>query len=701
MKKTPAKLTSEDAVLKRSSLRLFDTPETHSLSRILATVGDILDTNKSVGKIEALANSIQASMQRFDQVEAEPPPADYLAMFRLVEYMLRTNGDVFQTIDVPGQILVKPVHISCDDKKAEETWQALWHDVLDIDELFDEFFYEVEQNSNCFPLEIWSKDKKDIKGIAFLEPTSMWVGRHFTNHAMMAPPNFDTQKLADMIHPLAYSSFVTDLNVQTSVWHRQPIADDAMTPIYGRKLAYQRYALPPTVREAGNIMHRQMLDELRRGTMEGFINQLIYATVGSEKLTPQMNAQLVTKTNNQLSAQSKERTGLLVGHWSLKMDVLTPKAIDQMMGDEAYMGLTQSIFRGLGFSLFLASGEVPGKRGSGAQIDMDIQFAIERWKYKRLRILKWYHKFSQKWAGRNDPTLLKHLPTFTVEPIGVEQTLAIKDKLLPMAQGGHLSERTFLSHSGVSTYDEELKNKKDEEKNRELFLPPPSFNQMTVNPDGSERQFPSPVGGRPNQIKAQLFQDDFRESIDAQFGRLLEGRGSIKAFTHWLESQMTLRLTAAFQDGYLQWGGLGELSNRVLAEAPQGIPYHVEHLRTFAKDLSNSKSPIDLRPRALLYAGAAHIAYMIGAQQAMKTHGAKSWQRILHPELSHAGPCAECVADAATIHDISEPFWEPHPSGVCSVQSLNFYFGDRMPEVIPIPDFGMPTQHLTRRHPVQ
>ena len=271
---------------------LFKRPETDAGTRLISMIGNIelaaRHGEDPLRPLTELVNTIESAVQQYPNVEqATPPPADILAAFRLTDYICRTNGDVWQTIDVPCQILCKDVHVTCNDKGAEKEWQRLWNQQLDVDALFEEIMYEVETYGQCYPLEGWKGNQPE--GIAFLEPTSMWIGRHITvdrgSYGVIFPQSLPIEKLKDMMHPAVYSSFVVDQNVQLTPYYRVPIAADTLSPVYGQKMAFQRYAIPPLTRAARNIMHRQMLDELRRGTMEGYINQLILATVGDKTLS--------------------------------------------------------------------------------------------------------------------------------------------------------------------------------------------------------------------------------------------------------------------------------------------------------------------------------------------------------------------------------------------------------------------------------
>src|SRR5512142_612528 len=74
--------------------------ETEASSALLMAIGG-LETEIKQGRspqhaLEGLANKIQATVDATSQYgnAAQPPPSDYMAMFRLVDYFDRTNGDV-------------------------------------------------------------------------------------------------------------------------------------------------------------------------------------------------------------------------------------------------------------------------------------------------------------------------------------------------------------------------------------------------------------------------------------------------------------------------------------------------------------------------------------------------------------------------------------------------------------------------------
>lgn len=688
-------------------------PQTDAVSRLMLTIGGLGERlqrgDDPTLLVSDVANSIAASIRNQTQNDAEPPPADILAMMRLCEYFMRTEGDVAQTVFVPGEIILKPIEIGCDDAVAKKVWEHLWYDVLNIDALNSEVYHTVEVYGQAFPLEVW--DGNELRGIAFLEPTSVWVGRHFKlgqfPMEFITPENFGREKLAAMIKDTVFNTIVTDQNIQTLPANRIPIPQDVLRPIYGRKFSWQRYAIPHIVYAARDIFHRQVLEEYRRGAIEGYINQLWMFMVGTSDW-PATPAK-IKRVKTMLDSAATDRTGVLVFDHTVKGEVLTPKTLDALLGNETWMQLTQAIFRDLGFSLFIVSGEIPGThgRGGGVQVDVDLQLSIERWERRKWRFIEWCRYLSRKFAERSDPSLLNHLPKFIPGAIETKQLNTIKARIMPLLQAGGLSWTTALRDSGYD-YETELSRKQLEQPNAELFQPITTFAQTFRPPGGKEQVTTSPTSsGRPttnapslsasmNVLNGQMSAvESFRREIAERYDQLLEDAGqdkdaAIAAFAAWLHNELRARMTRLFQDGFVAWGGRGELTYDLLDSA-QGLAFQQERLNKFANELRERAGDTDrllrARTRAMMYAGALHTAYILGVQAAMQTRGALGWRRVLHPELSTSGPCNECMEDAKLVHSITEPFFEFHPNGVCSAQSIRFHFRDNSPVSVQITEY--------------
>lgn len=95
----------------------------------------------------------------------------------------------------------------------------------------------------------------------------------------------------------------------------------------------------------------------------------------------------------------------------------------------------------------------------------------------------------------------------------------------------------------------------------------------------------------------------------------------------------------------------------------------------FLQDLKSNSGKMPYRRRTLLYGETGiQIAHLNGIQAAMQERGSKFWQRVLHPELSKAGPCQLCIADSKITHPIEEPFRVLHVNDVCSMSPVGLRF---------------------------
>lgn len=696
--------------------------EAQSASRLIASIGGLgaaLDGQISpVNAIHTLATAVENTYRDMTSAsEAQPPPAEFIAGFRFIDFIYNTNGDIAQTVDVPVEILAKPVRYSSKDEGADREWKTLWGGEdskgllgVSIDSLFEEFLYENEVYANTFPLELWDNDLP--KGIAMLEPHSMWVGSKVTNnfqYSLMVPGTFEKKKFADMVHKLAYHSFNVDQNVQSGRYTRVPINPDSIEPIYGRKFAFKRYATSQMLKAGRNVLHRMLVEEARRGTIEGLINQILLFTTGAKEDSPQVIKDKIKTLNGKLKNQKNERTGLMVSDYTTKGEIIAPKSDDDLTGVQTWSEITQAIFRDLGFSVFFLTGELPGQAARGGQqMEVNVQFAIERWKYKQRKILRWFDYFSRKYATRqNSKALLANLPTFSMDQIGIEQTAAIKDRIVPMYMAGLLDPQQALVGAGYN-YELTVKNKRAAMPNADLFEPPTIYKQEAVNLNGDDKQVAySPRGRQPDsqnldRINASLKDPvrDWTDDINAQFDAAMQN-GDVTAFANWMRAELRARLERAYSDGCARGGGVRQPNAQRMNESPQGIHYHLGRLDGFEQLLVHTPRE-DLeyqRYRATLYSAAAHTLYLLGYQQAMQEQGAKHWQRVSHTEFSETGPCAHCLADAINVHPIDEPYAEMHPHRVCSVQTMDFHFGNQPRRTAPVPDYGTPTLHRARRFP--
>jgi hypothetical protein len=692
----------------------------NNASRLLMTMGGFQDQAELITRriekgdeprlvVDDLANAVEAAIASVEK-SAQPPPSDIYAMMRVADYFDRVEGDMHSTISIPAELILKRIEIACDDAGAKKEWERLWHETLDINFLNEDCYLTSEVLGQYYPLEIW--DGEELTGIFALDPLNVWIGRHLITIPGGIPDGVDPKMWTALLEKeQAYQMRNADQNTQALVVpNRTPIPNSLLKPITQPKRSYQRYAVPHFARASRNAMHRQVLDEYRRGTIETFMSQLWHITIGDKDFPA--SPKKIAAVKGVFTDASKYRTGSVFTDHTIQVKTYVPTTLDKIMGGETYDELTRAIMWDLGFASKPIFGDSLGTgRPSTGDIEIEIQMAISRWKWRRNRFIDWCKHISKKYAeSRNNDALRRHQPEFVYDAIEIEQARIIKDKLMPLFGAGALSTKTTLKDSGYN-YDAELANKKDEKPDAELFAVRTTFAQTVTDGDGKEKSTSSKIGGRPsgsgskvdgaaveaNVVEGQMpLVDRFRDEIVAHFDEITNGnwvdesenRKKIQAFLSWLETQLRARMIAAYQDGYRLYGGFADLTYELLEKAPQGIGFHFSHFSEYAKELESRVGDLEAlaraRFRATQYAGALHTAFVLGAQMAMQIHGATHWRRILHPELSIAGPCAQCVADAVLVHPISEPFTEFHPNGVCSAQSVMFGFGNRANITLPV-----------------
>ncbi|MCW7071876.1 MAG: hypothetical protein OCU12_06095 [Methanophagales archaeon] len=647
------------------------------------------------------------SLSQLDQ-SADPIPPEILAAMRLSEYFCRTEGDIWRTVTVPIELGLRDLEVQCNDAAIKRELEEIY-DNIDIYNILLWSWLCSEIYGQAFPLEVWDGDTPI--GIVMLDPKYMKVGRQvsLTHRLSLVSPSdkgWDEEALKSQIHPKVYNAFASDWNEQAAVGNDIPIKPDRCYPITDLKLPFQRYAIPDISRTFRSLSTRQILEELQRATIEGFRNQLWVFKVGSEE-RPASPAK-ITHLRNVVSGMAGERTGMLVWQHDLVVEQHVPKSLDVLVGNDIWLQLSLHIYRQRGLSLRLVSGESPQGKG-GSDFEWDVKVLIERLSFTRRKVIAWERQLRRKIIQARGRTWEKaHIKVDMVRP-ALEMENLVKAHLQPLGQAGWLSLQTLLQRAGYD-YNVELGRKQDEEPFSYLFAPKPTFAQTTVkSAPQTVSQTPSPgrpvgktdsqqrepkdstvvtagIGDKLSAEQERLFEQYVAEVYDA-FNALVQSK-DVDGFMSRLKSLNGTWMQQIGALGYKEAGGVFEVD-------PGWIDGAVEFINSFAEgfaealraDIANDVDLEHWRWRVYLYPQEGrNYAYMWGVQQSMKEHGARSWRRILHPELSKTGPCDACVADSKIVHPISEGFWEPHPGGFCTAEAVAFYTGPtEVPVEVPIP----------------
>jgi hypothetical protein len=690
------------------------------------------EEQKQRTKLERLApHNIQAAeqLERIKQLPESmpylvvPPPSNIWAQMRSSLPMRNSNGDVAKILSVPAEIMFNEQHsirIICKDTGAQKVWRDLFDDetgLVPINDWGKDCYYTIQYYGQWFPLEYW--EGKDFKGIAALEPMSVWVGYHqglgYPPMSIVSPQAFDEAKWRSMTKDAVFTTSVTDQNIQTFPAFRIPLPPDVLTPVYAYgKIANERYAAWDLPRAYNSMMFRMMLREYRQGVLESWMAQLLILAVEGWNNSPPSKGS-ITAIQQMLDTAISTHKGDMVVGYKLTPHMIKPDPLDKIAGIEAMAQASGQIYTDLGFDIFFVNGAIAGEhgRGGGVQVEVSAQIVLERWKSLIVGYFNWCRHWARKWAEKNDRSLLDKLPSFKIRPSNVETFAIIEKMVVPLVTRGILSTTTALDRASES-YEAELANKMDEEPHKEKFLPPPSFAQMTVNPDGtpgdtayqSEPGRPKKIGQNTEGaiiIQAQdKRHDDLKAIIAALFATVISApsRATINAFAADLERTLRAQMGAVYSDGYHRQGGLDEPDLTLLNGA---ITFQAEHLRGFKSDMLAALGEPEklgaMQHRASLYAGALVTAFVLGSQAGAKSIGSSHWQRVLHPELSQSGPCEQCLADSAIVHPIDDPFVEYHPNECCSMQSIRFHFAGEtkaVPLTVMIPPVAVPGKKIRR-----
>jgi len=507
--------------------------------------------------------------------------------------------------------------------------------------------------------------------------------------------------------PLFYSAFAEDMNEQLGTTGNVSVRPEACHPVRALAPAFHRYAIPPLARAFRAMSTRQILEELIRATIEGYRNQLWMFTLGDGDHRPtQPEIEAFTRT---LSGAAGDRTGTLVWRGPLTAEILAPERLDDTLGREMWRNLTQDIFRKLGISVRLISGESPLREARTAE-EADIRIFLERLEFWRRRVIEWATGFNRRWLERTGGS--KHadkLPIVKFGRVFLELEELIKSLVMPLSQAGLLSLQTSLETAGFN-YQTELQRKKAEEPDRHLFSPLPTFAQTTVKPGTPEKESETSPKGRPPDVQnpkklveGSVAYPDYHEKVVSAYDEMLGAEDKKEAIPKFISALGLLNaeyMRQAAADGYLTAGGSKLLDEDYVRRA---IDWNNGHLEGFEQALleASDEERAEMKRRAEMYPREGdRIAFMYGVFLAMREFGARGWRRVLHPELSLSGPCEACIADSRLVHPIDEAFFEPHPEGVCTAQSIYFYRMEQpmeIPIVFPVPRRRSDTRIIRRQ----
>jgi hypothetical protein len=611
-----------------------------------------------------------------------PMPSEIYAAMQLSEFYMDTEGDLAETVFAPQELGIPGLDITCPDVGIQREAREIATRIF-LDALLADLYECCEIYGQAYPLEQWRGS--DLQEVHPLNPKFIWMDQQLGANSLGINNADLAKRLADA--QIAEVEVVTQESRNNTtpqgVWR---VKRDNLRIISRHKRPWEYYAMPPMRRCFRALGTRQLLDEMVRATIEGYRNQLWVFTLGdAEHMPPPSHINYLKEI---IGGGTGERTGTIVWDGSLKVQVIVPQKLDELLGNNKYLELTEQIMTQRGVSLRLVSGTTTSS-DSASGYEFDIQILIERIKQRRAQLLAWAEYLFGKIGAKKN---WKTLPTLTWPPISFEDQMIIKQRIVPLYGAGLLSAKTSLTRAGHN-FEEELANKQAERQAGDLFRPQATFSQTVETPTGTQETTSRP-GGRPQgaedrqprepRMEALLLASAWGDSIPGKVEQMVAGDLSVTDFIAWMQGENEALVRQAYLSGYESAGGVLSLDADYLQQA---IQYNLFYLNRYAEDLSAAEDRGKLAWRAVLYEETAQrVGFMYGVFQSMSEKGMTGWRRVLHPEKSRTGPCAACVADSRLIHAIDEPFFD-HPYGVCSAQAVAFYraTSSEIPVVFPVP----------------
>jgi len=614
-----------------------------------------------------------------------------LTLMQLSEFYMLSEGDIWQALVlVPLEVGFQDYDFPTGDKGAIREAREFLDEQLDMHTRLEEIWMATNTYGNSYPLEIRSGKRGRLESIVV--PNSKHIaiapqigvgGRSF----FYTPP---TESLGAVIE--ADPSFI--YNTGGSAWN-EPMVEilgveinpDHITHFHVPKLPNHIYGIPPIARAIRAVDSRRYLEEMTRATIEGVRNQFwLFKLENPRSGEPQALAAQIAGTRS-------ARTGFLVWSSNLTVEQFIPKSIDDLLANETYRRFTLDVYRRIGISIRMVSGESPDDTSRGDS-NVDVDVFLSRTQYARAPYQRYLQRIADEALGGSGKV--------TIRMADVEMQVAkrIKEKLVPLLNYGIPSVRTTFTMAGFDA-DQEMEQHRQDDKFRKEFVRPYSgFGQSgpTGNTESEQgRRPPGVVEMEPRQkaeasslshtMSASAY--DYRIELLEEWERLSrEDPDEAKihefiAYMIWLAEKYR---PDAYMAGYEYGGGIGEIDGESMRAA---IAWDAENLQNLEGEMlaryRESKDLAALRHRVLLYASMGwKQAYMGGLWESRTEQGYTGWKRILRPYASKSGPCSVCVADARMIHSMQEP-WFDHPNGVCGMAYVQFYHSATPGGVVRIP----------------
>ncbi len=425
-------------------------------------------------------------------------PGNVLASYRLADFFYQTEGDIAAAVETPIQVAMRDLDINCPDPEVKKELETMYDvDGLDMVDLIQSMWLSMAVFGIAHPFEAW--EGSELKGIILLPPMYTSVGNHLSGDFLM-PMGDEKQWTREALKSLLPTAMYDAMNRpdETKPIGKLPLPVGMMYSVRGLDQKWRPYPKPWMQGAFRSMNTRIVYEEMRRAVYEGFRHQLWAFLLGDKDIKP--TPQMMTKLINDVTGMSGERTGNLCWWGALRIEVHTPKT-DNLMSAEEWWMLNLDIFRRLGMSMRVTTGNsYQGERG-GSDYTFDVDIMLEKFEFMRKALLRWERGFRLRYAEKTGSEAFKKAARETEVVFALnmmELRKQIQERLVPMFTTGALSVQTLLKRSNEN-FEVEKANKQalKSSGDDELFVAPATFSQTTVNPDTPEKKSSVTDKGRP------------------------------------------------------------------------------------------------------------------------------------------------------------------------------------------------------------
>lgn len=353
-------------------------------------------------------------------------------------------------------------------------------------------------NGNAFQSQIWNGG---YKGTIVYNPKNVAVSKipgFAATDLLYRPPNkgaLDAMKRVqseDLFYWALQNGWDEFLEIGVGA---VPLDSKISSHIKSGYKPYKRYATPRLCRSVRPISTRQVLDDMRRATIEGVKNQLIFLKL--ENPSPKE----ISTLEHLIQDMNLSKTGAIVWRDNLTTEHLMPASIDALMATETWQQINDDIFRNMGIPVDVTGASSLDRPDEGVIKQrlaiLLMEAANIQTLVRTIYLRQWADKFNEI-TRRNKAKAVKP-SDFMFVPTSFDAARRIQEIIQPLATFGLISYQTAALWSGL-TWDKELQQilREDEQGLREKIMPFMSFSQSAGTATGERSKTESiSKPGRP------------------------------------------------------------------------------------------------------------------------------------------------------------------------------------------------------------